>query len=167
MASDKTHDAPLAWFRPSIRKPVLRAWLQAVSFVLMGSLVLGLLRVQRVDFGSPWLPVYFLGVGCVMCGPLWLATRLQRILRSERVLVLGEGGIHWLEGEAVSWSLRWEELERIELVEMQLRLSGSAESYELSLPFDGVEGPELVATLEDLRRKKLLGVPLKLRADRM
>ncbi len=164
--SGEGRDAPIAWFRPSVRRSLSIAWLQAVAFVLLGALVLGLLRVKRVDFGSPWLAAYILGMVAVMCGPLWLATRLQRILRVERVLVLGEDGVRWNVGDEVSASFRWEELERVELGDATIVIAGADRQLELPLPFDGVDGAELVSTICDLQRKKLLGVPLRVRLDR-
>jgi hypothetical protein len=120
--------------------------------------VLGLLRVERVDFGSPWLAVYGVGILLVMAGPLWLATRLARALKLERVLTLHEDGLRWFEGEAIVCHLRWEETERFELTAEELIVVHEGGELKLPVGFDDVTPQEVVRNLEGMRRRKLLGI---------
>jgi len=156
----------LAWYRPSIRGLVYRAWAQAFGFVMGGAIVLGGLRVERVDFGSPWLPVYIVGILLVMSGPLWLATRLARMMRGERVLTLRRDGLTWMEGDAVTMAFLWREIDRVELGEDMIVVQGEHSRLELPSQFEDISPSALVQVIQDLRRRSLLGMPMRLDATR-
>lgn len=151
----------LGWFRPAIRSAVVWAWAQALTFVLLGATVLGLLRVERIDFGSPWLPVYLLGLILVMSGPLWLATRLSKLMRTERCLLLELDVLVWLEGDTRRAAIRWGDIESVEVEGDQLIVVSEGQRLELPARFEGIEADTLANLLMDLRRRSLMGLPMR------
>jgi hypothetical protein len=153
--------SPIVWFRPSIRKHVWRSWLWASLWVSLGAAILGALRVARVDFGSAWLPVYALGLGLVMAGPWQLLVGLSRLGRIERVLSVHEQGVRWEDGAVVA-HITWRELDRIEIADDHLTLVTETARFALPPRFEDIEAAALAAMLGDMRRKALLGLPVKL-----
>lgn len=151
----------LGWFRPAIRSAVVWAWAQALTLVLLGATVLGLLRVERVDFGSPWLPVYLVGLILVMSGPLWLASRLSKLMRSERCLLLELDALVWLEGDTRKASIRWADIESIQIEGEHLIVSTEGQRLELPARFEDIEASSLANLLMDLRRRSLMGLPMR------
>lgn len=151
----------LGWFRPAIRSAVVWAWAQALTFVLLGATVLGLLRVERADFGSPWLPVYLVGLLLVMSGPLWLATRLSKLMRTERCLLLELDALVWLEGDTRRAAIRWGDIESIAVEGDQLIVATEGQRLELPARFEDIESGTLVNLLMDLRRRSLMGLPMR------
>jgi hypothetical protein len=162
-------EAPLAWFRPSIRRAVRNAWLQACGFVGGGALLLGVLRSHDVDFGSPFLPLWLVGIALVTAGPVWLTTRLGRVLGREEVLSVDTSGVRWLEGEAVAVRWAWDEIAAVEVRPSDP--PGATPSLVISRP-DGSEwrlprelepeAPEEAARLIlELRQKAQLGLRVR------
>lgn len=151
----------LAWFRPSIRRRVVLAWVQAVSLVLSGAIVLAALRVEGVDFGSPLLPIYLVGLLLVMSGPLWLATRLSKLLARERCLALDEQGLSWIVGEAVADRFLWTEIDRVELEEQTIVIAGEGRRLELPDRFEDLPPETLVTTLKEARRRAMMGISVR------
>ena len=156
----------LVWYRPSIRGRVYKAWAQAFGFIMSGAVVLGGLRVERIDFGSPWLPLYIVGMLLVMSGPLWLATRLARMMRSERVLCLRRDGLTWMEGEAVTMAFRWSEIDKVELSDGGIVIQGERRRLELPSQFEDISPSALVQMIQGLRRRSLMGMPMRVDAGR-
>lgn len=152
----------LGWFRPAIRSAVVWAWAQALTLVLLGGTVLGLLRVERVDFGSPWLPVYLIGLLLVMSGPLWLASRLSKLMRTERCLLLELGAVVWLEGDTRRAAIRWGDIESVEVEGEHLVIATGDQRLELPARFEDIEAATLVNLLMDLRRRSLMGLPMRI-----
>lgn len=151
----------LGWYRPTIRSAVVWAWAQALALVLLGATVLGLLRVERVDFGSPWLPVYLVGMLLVMSGPLWLASRLSRLMRTERCLLLERGALIWMEGDARRETIRWGDIEAVELEGEHLVIVAEGRRLELPARFEDIAPDTLANLLMDLRRRSLMGLPMR------
>ena len=158
---------PILWFRPAIRRAVRRVWAQSALLVLIGATILGLLRSLGVDFGNSWLFAWGVGLLFVMAGPIWLTTRLSRLLGVERVLSIHADGLRWQEGEnfAVHWP--WEDLQTIALVETpgaptRLRLEANV-GHPMMLPadFDDVRPTEVLALLLELQQKHQLGLPVR------
>jgi hypothetical protein len=158
---------PILWFRPAIRRPVRRVWAQSAMLVLVGATILGLLRSFGVDFGNTWLFAWGVGLLFVMAGPIWLTTRLSRLLGVERVLSIHADGLRWQEGDhfAVHWP--WEALRAISVVEipgtptrLRLEAEGGAPMM-LPADFDDVRPAEVVALLLELQQKSQLGLPVR------
>lgn len=168
MARVQGEQKTLAWYRPTIRGLVVRAWAQAFVLVLMGATVLGLLRVERIDFGSPWLPVYGLGMLLVMSGPLWLASRLSRLMSHERCLLLERDALVWLEGELRVAQIPWDDIETVAVEGDSLVITSSQPGQprlELPARFEDIAPEALATTLLDLRRRALMGLPMRLHAS--
>lgn len=166
MAEWETSREPLAWFRPAIRGLVVRAWAQAFGLVLLGAGVLGGLRVERIDFGSPWLALYIVGLLLVVSGPLWLATRLSRLMRQERCLSLERDALVWLEGDHPRTTIPWIDIEGIELEGESLIIIMDRRRLELPARFEDIAPETLVSTLLDLRRRALMGLPMRIALQR-
>ena len=157
--------SPIIWYRPSIRKTVWRLWGLASMWVILGAAVLGALRIMRVDFGSAWLPLYALGIGLVTAGPLQLLLGLQRIVKIERVLSVHEEGLRWEDGAVVA-HVSWSILESVDVTDEHIVIVHARGRVTLPLEMEGIAAQELARTLMDLRRKALMGLPLRLAAPR-
>lgn len=166
MGEWETSREPLAWFRPSIRGHVVRAWAQAFALVILGATALGILRVEDIDFGSPWLGLYIVGLLFVMSGPLWLATRLSRLMSHERCLSLERDALVWLEGDNPRTTIPWEDIEGIEIEGEHLVILTSGDRLELPARFDDISPETLASTLLDLRRRALMGLPMRVAIPR-
>ena len=166
MAEWETSREPLVWFRPTIRGLVVRAWAQAFGLVLLGAGVLGVLRVKQIDFGSPWLALYIVGLLLVVSGPLWLATRLSRLMRQERCLSLERDALVWLEGDHPNTTIPWGDIEGIALEGENLVIIAGRRRFELPSHFEDITPETLVSTLLDLRRRALMGLPMRVALPR-
>lgn len=151
----------IVWFRPSIRREVWRLWLWASLWVSLGAAILGGLRVARVDFGSAWIPVYALGLLLVMAGPWQLLVGLQRVVKVERVLSIHDQGVRWEDGAVVA-HIAWAELDQVSIEDDHLVLIAGTTRVVLPPRFEDVEAASLAAMLQDMRRKALLGLPVRL-----
>jgi hypothetical protein len=162
-------EAPIAWYRPNIRRAVRVTWLQACGFVGSGAMMLGLLRSHDVDFGSPLLPLWLVGIVLVTAGPLWLTTRLGRVLAREEVLSVDTSGVRWLEGESVTERWAWDDIATVEVRTAEHR--GAVPTLVIARP-DGSEwvlprelepeAPEEAARLiRELRQKAQLGLRVR------
>lgn len=161
-------DAPIAWYRPTIRRAVRVAWLQACGFVGSGATLLGLLRSHDVDFGSPWLPLWLVGIGLVTAGPVWLTARLGRVLGREEVLSVDTSGVRWLEGEAVVMRWRWDDIASVEVRQgppgvTPTLVIGRQDGSRWELPRElEPDAPEEAARLiRELRQKAQLGLRVR------
>jgi hypothetical protein len=158
--------APILWYRPSIRRAAFRTALVAAALTIGGGFILGALRVVNVDFGSPWLGVYIVGIALVAMGPLVLWRGHLRWLGQERVLTISQDGIRWQVGEAVPAFCAWVDLGALTIEDETLVLAtASADPWRLPLPFEGIEARELVQLLGELRQKALLGLPVRPRGQ--
>jgi len=152
--------SPIVWFRPSISKVVWRLWGLACLWVSLGAVILGVLRVMRVDFGNGWLALYGVGLAFVAAGPWQLFVGLQRAVKIERVLSVHAEGVRWQDGAAVAhWA--WVDLDDVEIDQRSIALRGGSMRLALPAEMDGVEPRELAAMLMDLRRKALMGLPIR------
>lgn len=152
---------PIAWFRPSIRRVVVRAWAQAAALVATGATILGLLRSAGVDFGNTWLFAWGIGLLLVGAGPIWLTTRLSRVMTRERVLSLHEDGVRWQDGDSAPDFWPWEHITTIEGGEEGLAMSGEERRLELPLAWEDATAAEVARLLQELRQKALLGLPVR------
>ncbi|MFO0747503.1 MAG: hypothetical protein U1F43_17830 [Myxococcota bacterium] len=161
-------EAPILWFRPSIRRAAVRIALVAIVFTVSGAFILGALRVGGVDFGSPWLAAYVLGIGCVVTGPFVLLRGHMRLLGQERVLTISNDGLRWQVGDARPRFCAWSDIVSVSVVGAELVIGiGAAptdSTWRLPLPFEGIEGDELARLLRELQQKALLGLPVRPRA---
>lgn len=161
----------LVWFRPSIRKVVWRLWRWAFLWVFLGGACLGAVHVAGLDSeGAPtyaneprWLAyaLYAIGTALVTAGPLHLLVGVQRVARVERVLSVHEDGLRWQDGEVVAY-LPWARIEAIGLEDGEIVIAVEPQRFVLPATMEGIEGPALAAMLNDMRRKALLGVPVRL-----
>ncbi len=153
---------PIAWFRPSIRRVVVRAWAQAAGFVALGATILGLLRSFGVDFGSTWLFAWGVGLLFVAAGPIWLTTRLSRAMTRERVLSMHEDGLRWQDGDEAPDFWPWDRV--VEVSDgLETLVIGDGEGRRLELPeaWEDASGQEVGRLLRELRQKALLGLPVR------
>lgn len=160
VAVDAQRQAPIVWFRPSVRREVWRAWVIGFALIGVGATTLGALRVADVDFGSSWLPMWGAAILVVTAGPLVVFVRLQKALGVEKVLSVHADGLLWRDGEAQTF-VAWGDLEGVEPDGLGVLLRGREAALRLPERFEGIDGARLVAMLEELQRKALLGVPLR------
>lgn len=157
---------PLIWFRPSIRRRVLRAWVVAVILIIIGGAILGALRSERVDFGSPWLGAYVPGIGLVIAGPTWLAINLGRLMRDERVLSCHADGLRWRDQHQtvhVPWDAMRDVVDSPDALVITHAAGAELRWHE---PFEDVSFAEIAKTVRELRQKALLGLTVRLRESR-
>ncbi len=154
----------LAWYRPTIRGKVVRAWAQAFGLVLLGATTLGLLRVKDVDFGNPWLAVYAAGMLLVLSGPLWLATRLSKLLGRERCLLFERAALVWLEGERSVRRIPWVDIATVAVRGESLVIHSDQQDLELPARFEDITPEALASAIMDLRRRALMGLPMRVPA---
>lgn len=152
------------WYRPSIRRATVRAVVVAMVLLVLGALALGALRLMRVDFGSPWLAGYAVGIGLVVAGPLYVWRRSLVLMGQERILTIHADGLRWRVGEATPAFVAWTRIDEVVIVEAQLVVKCADEVWRLPLPFEGVEDDAVVRTLSELRQKALLGLPVRPRS---
>ncbi len=115
---------------------------------------------MRVDFGSAWLPLYIVGMGFVTAGPWQLLVGIQRTVKVERILSVHEEGVRWQDGAVVA-HLRWVELEGVDVAPEHITLRGETTRVVLPNELDGIDPPSLAAMLMDMRRKALMGLPIR------
>ncbi len=152
--------SPIVWYRPSIRKVVWRLWGLASLWVSIGAVCLGMLRVMRVDFGSAWIALYAVGFAFVAAGPWQLFVGLQRTAQLEQVLSVHNEGVRWQDGAVVAhWA--WDYLDAVEVADKNIALRHDSERLVLPGEMDGIEATALAAMLMDMRRKALLGLPVR------
>lgn len=153
--------SPIVWYRPSIRKDVWRLWALASLWVSLGAVCLGVLRVMRVDFGSWWLCLYAVGFAFVVAGPWQIFSGLQRVARTEQVLSVHDQGVRWQDGAVVAhWA--WTDLDKVEVADKNIALCGEPGRLVLPGEMDGITAPVLAGLLMDMRRKALMGLPVRL-----
>lgn len=158
---------PIVWYRPSIRRLVWRLWAFAALWVALGAACLGALRVMRVDFGSAWLPLYALGIGLVTAGPWQLFAGLSRAVRVERVLSVHDEGLRWQDGPSIT-QVAWSDLDEVALAPKTATTAAAisirAAHTQLEVPaeLEGIAARDLAAMLMDMRKKALLGLPVRL-----
>jgi hypothetical protein len=85
---------------------------------------------------------------------------LQRAVRIERVLSVHEEGVRWQDGATVAL-VSWDRLDAIEVVDEHVALSDGTMRVELPPDLEGISAPDLAAMLIDMRRKSLLGLPIR------
>lgn len=156
----------LIWFRPSIRRAVWRLWRWAFLSVLLGAVCLGALVVAGIEFDSGrnrWLAyaLYAIGIGLVTAGPLRLLLGVQRVARVERVLSVHEDGLRWQDGDAIAL-MPWSRIEEIAIEDDAVVLATDRQRIVLPALMEGIETAALAAMLSDMRKKALLGVPVRL-----
>ncbi|MCC6622117.1 MAG: hypothetical protein IT385_12715 [Deltaproteobacteria bacterium] len=157
--------APILWFRPSIRRAAYRASGLAIALTVAGAFVLGGLRVADIDFGSPWLMVYAVGLGLVIAGPALLLRRSFAFLGHERVLTIHRDGLRWQVGERPPSFVSWEALGAMVIEDDALVIEAGREIWNLPLPFEGITAERLIGLCSELRQKALLGLPVRPRDD--
>lgn len=138
-----------------------RQWGLSSLWVAIGATCLGALRVMRVDFGSAWLPLYIVGMGFVTAGPWQLLVGIQRAVKVERILSVHEEGVRWEDGAVVA-HLRWAELEGVDVEADHIALRGETTRVVVPHQLDGIDPSSLAAMLMDMRRKALMGLPVRL-----
>lgn len=141
--------------------------------LVVGAFILAGLRVAAIDFGSPWIAAYIVGIGCVLAGPLLLLRGHLRLLDKERVLTISEDGLRWQVGDTAPSFVAWSALGEVAIVDDALVIApargAGAEPWRLPLPFEGIASEDLVRLLGELQQKALLGLPVRprqLAADR-
>lgn len=154
----------LVWYRPSIRRAAIRAVLVSMALTVSGSTILGALRVANVDFGSPWLAAYAVGITLVVAGPLRLWRRFLALMRIERVLTIHEDGVRWQVGDATPAFIAWDALEPLVIGPDGLVVAGGGLRWSVPLPLEGTPAEEVVALCRELRQKALLGLAVRPRA---
>lgn len=130
------------------------------ALIGVGAATLGALRVADVDFGSAWLPAWWGAILLVTAGPLLVFVRLQKVLGTEKVLSVHGDGLRWQDGEARTF-VAWGDLERVGCQGSGIVIVGREAVLPLPDRFEGIDGTHLATMLEDLQRKALLGVPLR------
>ena len=149
----------VSWFRLERNHQLTRILMVGAPLVLIGDVCAGF--AIAFEWMGPLVQTVVLVVGIVAtaAGPGYVIWKLRHLWGEDHYVALGTKGLRYV-GKEGQWFLPWEEVEEISLREEAAVAIGTTDGPAklVSGPFAGTTAPELVKTIETVRRKALFGL---------
>lgn len=159
------YGAVIEWYRPDLFWPVFRTWAWAALMVASGALCGGLSLAMQIAIES-WTRILMrmFGLLLTLCGALYAALSLPRVLSDETYLALFQEGVVFREKDQHHF-VSWDDLMEARVgseEEILLLLLRREEELLITYRFVGIKVPELCKRINHYRRQQQMGLPLRI-----